>query len=76
MRVLSAINNMLVTVWSISIRLYMFRRSSSPTAQYQPTRANIDRELMRLETDSPNVNNYNAIVSLAILIHVMYRLMP
>lgn len=53
-RVRSAISDVKASVQSISMR-----RSSSPIAQYQPTRRNTERELMRVEDKLTKVNNYN-----------------
>lgn len=64
------------TVETISMRLDMYHHSSGPTARYQPTRANTDQEVMRLEAGLKNVNYYTATVSVNIRMHAIYRLMP
>lgn len=60
----------------IMMRLDMYHRSSSPTAQYQPTGVNIDRALIRLETDLTNANTHITTVNFTILMHVIYLLVP
>ncbi|KAA0198838.1 hypothetical protein FBUS_11629 [Fasciolopsis buskii] len=47
---------------SISMRLDMHHRSSSPITQHPPTRAKTNRQLMTLEAELTNFKNYNATV--------------
>lgn len=60
----------------ISVGLDIYRLSSGSTAQCQPTRMKTDRELVRLDADLTNLNNYDTKMSLTTQMHVMYRLMP
>lgn len=66
---------MLVIVEFIGMRLGMYHLSRSLTAQYQTTCTNTEGKLVRAEKDMTNVNNYGAIVSITISVHVMHRVM-
>lgn len=52
---LSAINDVPAIVESVIMGLDIYHRPSSSTKHYQPTRANADRDLLRLKSDLTNV---------------------
>lgn len=63
---LPSINHLRSAVGCIGMRLDRYHRSSSPIAQYLSTRVNTECELICLETNLTNVNNYSAAVSITL----------